>query len=118
MRGERWAVSDSVRRLAASERQQYIYIAIYIDELLLRLKSQQLGCHNIGHMLCGAFMYADDVILLAPTLLSLRIMLDVCRQFYDDYDVKFNSSKSRLLFFGRSVDRPTVSPIKCMDDVI
>ena len=117
MRGERWAVRDIVRRLAASERQQYIYIAIYIDELLLRLKSQHLGCH-IGHMFCGAFVYADDVILLAPTLFSLRIMFDVCRQFSDDYDVKFKSSKSKLLFFGRSVDRPTVSPIKCMDNVI
>ena len=41
-----WAVRDIVRRLAASERQQYIYIAIYINELL-RLKSQQLGYHII-----------------------------------------------------------------------
>ena len=47
-----------------------ILFTIYIDELLLRLKSQHLGCH-IG------YMYADDVILLAPTLFSLRIMLDV-----------------------------------------
>ena len=89
-----------------------ILFTIYIDELLLRLKSQQLGFH-IGHM-----CYADDVILIAPTLFSLRIMLDVCRQFSDDYDVKFNSSKSKLLVFGRSVDRLTVSPIKFMDNVI
>ena len=32
--------------------------------------------------------------------------------------MKFNSSKSKLLFFGRSIDRPTVSPIKFMDNVI
>lgn len=94
-----------------------ILFTIYIDELLNRLRSEQLGCH-IGHIFSGALGYADDVILLAPTLFSLRRMLDVCKQFADEYDVLFNSSKSKLMFFCSSTDRPEVSPIKLMANVI
>jgi hypothetical protein len=62
--------------------------------------------------------YADDVILLAPTLFNVRKMLDVCKQFADEYDVLFNPSKSKLMFFGSSSNRPEISPIVLMDNVI
>ena len=94
-----------------------ILFTIYIDELLNRLRVEKLGCH-IGHIFSGALGYADDVILLAPTLFSVRKMLDVCKQFADEYDVLFNSSKSKLMFFGSSSDRPEVTPILFMDNVI
>ena len=32
--------------------------------------------------------------------------------------MKLNSSKSKVLFFGRSFDRPSVSPIKFIDNVM
>jgi len=87
-----------------------ILFTIYIDELLNRLSIERLGCH-IGHLFCGAFGYADDVIILAPTLFSLRRMLKICSDFAYEYNVIFNSSKSKLLFFGNVRHRPAVSPI-------
>ena len=90
---------------------------IYIDELLNKLCKAGLGCH-IGHRFCGALGYADDVVLLAPTLFSLRALLDICSQFATEYDVLFNSSKSKLLYFGPSGRRPTVSPVKFMGTTI
>ncbi len=37
-----------------------------MDELLERLKRSALG-YYIGHVFAGAFGYADDITLLAPT---------------------------------------------------
>ena len=44
-----------------------ILFTIYIDDLLERLKLSGIGCH-VGHTYAGAFGYADDVALLAPSL--------------------------------------------------
>ncbi len=88
-----------------------ILFTVYIDELLTRLSNARLGCH-VGNIFCGALGYADDITLLAPTLSSLKSMLSICQKFAQSYDVLFNSSKSKLLYFGQSYSRPIVSPIE------
>ena len=87
------------------------------DELLTRLRDAHLGCH-IGSLFCGALGYADDVVILAPTLYSLMAMLDICSQFAECYDVKFNSTKSKLLYFGKNIRDPPEVPISFMGDTI
>ena len=94
-----------------------ILFTVYIDELLSRLSAARLGCY-IGNVFCGALGYADDITLLAPTLSSLKYMLKICHQFADEYDVLFNSAKSKLLYFGRSDSRPTISPVQFNGSVI
>jgi len=73
-----------------------VLFLVYIDELLLSLKKSGHGCF-IGSTFCGALGYADDVVLLAPSFSSLKCMLDVCERFANDYNVLFNSSKSKLI---------------------
>ena len=92
-----------------------ILFTVYIDELLCRLRDSHIGCH-IGSTFCGAVGYADDVTLLAPTITSLNFMLDICKSYAESYDVLFNSTKSKLLYFGRPQDKPAVSPVQ-MNDV-
>ena len=94
-----------------------ILFTVYIDELLSRLSDAKLGCY-IGNIFCGALGYADDITLLAPTMSSLKYMLNICNQFAEAYDVLFNSSKSKLLYFGRSDSRPRVSPVEFNGSVI
>ena len=43
----------------------------YSEELLLKLEAQGLGCHCNG-MFVGAFIYADDITILAPRSTSLN----------------------------------------------
>ena len=50
---------------------------VYLDELILLLREQGVGCHMNG-MFVGAFCYADDVTLLVPTGMALSAMLDTC----------------------------------------
>ena len=53
-----------------------VLFTIYMDELLLQLKHNAVGCHW-DHHFAGVFCYADDLILLAPSLSALRIMLHI-----------------------------------------
>ena len=41
--------------------------SVYMDELLVTLRNNGVGCH-MGHHFVGAFGYADDIILLCPYL--------------------------------------------------
>ena len=71
----------------------------YIDELFIELQKLGLGCH-IGNLFCGAFGYADDVILLAPTRLALRNLMTKCVSFAKDFKLSFNIQKSKYLVYG------------------
>ena len=48
-----------------------IIFSSYMDALFKRLNINAIGCH-IGSVYAGAFGYADDVALVAPSLYSLR----------------------------------------------
>ncbi len=94
-----------------------ILFTVYVDELLCRLSNARFGCY-VGNLFCGAVGYADDITLLAPTVTSLNYMLDICQNFAEAYDVLFNASKSRLLYFSKAKSLPDISPITFNGSVI
>ena len=53
---------------------------IYIDVLLKRLEENHVGCH-VGKKFVGCIAYADDIVLLSPSVSSLSFMLRVCEKF-------------------------------------
>ena len=60
------------------------------------------GTSHMNGMFVGAFCYADDVTLLAPTSMALNAMLDTCTRFADAHNLLFNSSKTKCMFIDRS----------------
>ena len=44
-------------------------------------------------------VYADDILLLAPSLRALRHMLNICSIFADDNNIRINQAKSHCLHF-------------------
>ena len=44
-------------------------------------------------------IYADDILLLAPSLRALRHILNICSIFADDNKIRFNQAKSHCLHF-------------------
>ena len=48
-----------------------LLFSLYVDELFLLLKKSGLGCH-VASICAGAFRYADDIALKAPSLPSLK----------------------------------------------
>ena len=83
-----------------------ILFGVYIKSLLDKLEQSRAGCY-IGHIFMGAFGYADDIILLAPCKKSLCVLLDICKQLSLEFQVNFNSSKSKLIVFSNANDCDT-----------
>ena len=48
----------------------------------------------------GAFAYADDVTLAAPTLRGLQRMLNTCEQLASEFNVMFNEKKTQTIAFN------------------
>ena len=78
-----------------------ILFTVYIDNLIETLKQRNVGC-KIGNKFLGVFGYADDLTLLCPTLSGLREMLNICEDYAKDYNILFNASKSKLMYFGKN----------------
>lgn len=74
-----------------------ILFCVYIDNLLILLSKSGVGCCMGRHFL-GALAYADDIVLLAPSPTAMRKMLHLCESYAYDFNITFNSSKSKCLF--------------------
>jgi len=59
---------------------------IYVDELLHKLSKSRYGCH-VGNTFFGCIMYADDLILLSPSLCRLQYMIDICSDYATDHSL-------------------------------
>ena len=90
----RWASClSSVFPVTAGVRQGGLlspaHFAIYIDDLIVRLKASKFGCHLNG-VYYGCLVYADDILLLSHSVQTMQYMLDICDSYAIDYDLKFN----------------------------
>ena len=92
-----------------------LLFSIYLDDLILQLRNQGLGCH-IGGFWLGACGYADDLILLAPSRDVLQKMLNICEVYALEHNLVFSTdpvpskSKTKCIYFcgrqGRRVKYP------------
>ena len=77
-----------------------VMFTLYVDELLRRLEKEGTGCH-IGNFFLGCLCYADDLTLLAPTRNALQIMINTCEKFALEYEIIFNSKKTKCICFSQ-----------------
>ena len=70
-----------------------ILFSIYFDDVLCKLQNAGVGCH-IGQFFTGALVYADDLVLIAPTAAAMRHMLATCERFAEEFHVTFNPEKT------------------------
>ena len=78
-----------------------ILFTVYIDSLLVMLEQSGLGCY-VGNYFAGAFSYADDVVILSPTLRGINMMLTLCSNFASLFNVTFNAQKTVGIIFNNS----------------
>jgi len=76
-----------------------VLFCLYIDKLMGLLHDSGFGCY-IGEVFLGALVYADDLVLLAPTPAAMRHLLILCDNFAINYDIVFNASMSKCLHFS------------------
>ena len=69
---------------------------VYMDELSSLLNKYQTGCY-VGDTIVNHLMYADDLVVIAPSAVGLQRLLDVCCEFGLSHDVKYNALKSCVM---------------------
>ena len=80
-----------------------IFWCLYCDNMLKELRKLGVGCH-LGGRWVGATMYADDLILLAPTRSAMAAMLKVCEDYAREHNISFSTdpnpakSKTKCLY--------------------
>jgi hypothetical protein len=73
---------------------------LFIDVLIRELVLLDVGCH-IAKEFYGCFLYADDIIILSPSVIGLQTMLNKCVLVCARIDLKFNPNKSCCIRFGK-----------------
>ena len=83
-----------------------ILFNVYMDDLIDNLKQNGFGCH-IGNVFAGCIMYADDLLILSPSVGALQNMLDTCSTYGLNHNIMFNAAKTVCVAVGymRSVYR-------------
>ena len=76
-----------------------LLFSCYIDNLFSQLQHSGLGCH-VGLSYAGAFGYADDIAILAPSLQCLKGMISICEEYARSHSITFNPNKSKLLCYN------------------
>jgi len=50
---------------------------MFIDDLVKHVNKDNIGC-RIGAGCTAIFLYADDIILLAPSVQALQLLINIC----------------------------------------
>src|SRR5664279_4673030 len=77
--------------------------AIYVDDIVTKLQRTNLGCYIKGTFV-GIFLYADDIVLLAPSIESLQKLTYVCETELLWLDMTLNVKKSMCMRIGPRYD--------------
>ena len=76
-----------------------VLFAVYLDELICKLKSSGLGLYVLGTFM-GCIVYADDILLLSNSVSNLQKMVDICADVVNGLGLCFNTLKSVVLRVG------------------
>ena len=77
--------------------------AIYMDDLIVKLRKAGVGCH-LGGVFTGVVGYADDLLLMAPSRSAMETMLKICEEYAEQNNLEFSTdpnpakSKSKCIY--------------------
>jgi len=81
--------------------------AICIDSVYEKVAASDVGC-RVKWACVSILMYADDILLLAPTVSALQRLLNVCQCELQYLDMAINAKKSVCTRFGRVINNRVV----------
>ena len=79
------------------------FYCIYVEDLLDALKRQKKGCYYLN-IFAAAFIYADDMAVIAPSIKGLVSLLKTCESYCAEWDICLNAKKSRCMYFGKRIN--------------
>ena len=84
--------------------------AVYIDDIVIGIQKLGIGCH-LGSICMSVFLYADDILLLAPSVDALQKLLTFCENELKTLDLSINAKKSVCTRVGPRFDAQCCSLI-------
>ena len=66
---------------------------VYTNDLNHHLQATGVGCYVAGTRV-NSLSYADDMVLLAPTVTALQTLLDLCRAHAGPHDIVYDTTKT------------------------
>lgn len=82
---------------------------LYMNDLIVELSSMHAGCYIDG-IAVNNISYADDMVLLSPTIGALRKMLSVCEGYALQHGMKYNAKKCEMIVFKAGQKCPVRVP--------
>jgi hypothetical protein len=83
-----------------------ILFSIFIDDLISKVIKVNVGCYLSANCV-SIFLFADDILLVAPTVTGLQLLFNICERELEDLDMRVNNSKSMCIRFGPRYDAPS-----------
>ncbi|RVE46368.1 hypothetical protein evm_008991 [Chilo suppressalis] len=71
---------------------------LYINRLIGELSGTNVGC-SVDGISINNVSYADDTVLLSPSIAALRKLLRICEEYADTHGLRYNVNKSELMIF-------------------
>ena len=93
--GDEWEVKNGVRQGAILSPLLFNY---FINEVIETINAVNMGC-ILNFERVNILAYADDVLLLAPSLYSLRLLVDKLVQIFGKLSLTINPLKSQYIVF-------------------
>ena len=97
VKGVPWKIGNGVRQGGILSPFLFSY---YIDETLNSISEMKMGCSILGHK-TSVVAYADDVILLAPSVSSIQQMFDKLCDMFSQLGMSINLGKSKYIIFEK-----------------
>ncbi|KAJ0183170.1 hypothetical protein K1T71_001146 [Dendrolimus kikuchii] len=80
----------------------------YINELIEELSGTPVGL-RLGDRFVNNLSYADDMVLLSPSIKGMRKLLSICERYAQRHQLVYNAKKTEMLIF-RSGRGPSYVP--------
>jgi len=66
--------------------------AVFIDSVVDRVKATGVGCYLFSECV-SIFLYADDILLIAPSVTALQTLVTACENELTHIDMRINEKK-------------------------
>ena len=88
-----------------------------MNQLIDRLSSTHVSCHVDGTCV-NNISYADDMVLLSPSISGLKEILTICETNAEVHGLKYNSKTSEILVFKTQKQQPRRVPLVYLNGVV
>ena len=95
---DEWSVGKGARQGGVLSA---LLFSFYIEEVILEVQSLDIGC-SLGPCKTNILCYADDIVLLAPSLAGLQVLVDTVCAGLRRLNMTVNCGKSAYIQFYRN----------------